>query len=105
MDLRSIVRAFRFGEMQRRSEIDPGAKRPPTILFAAVFLALLAATVGIGAGIYYLQGDDGADNRPLGGDDPDASRPAANATASSPTGTAGGPFEGPASGPAPIRTH
>lgn len=40
MDLKSIVRVFRFNELQTRADRDPEAKRPPTVKFMGVALVL-----------------------------------------------------------------
>ena len=40
MDIKSIVRVFRFTELQTKADRDPGAKRPPTVKFLGVALAL-----------------------------------------------------------------
>ena len=40
MDIKSIVRVFRFGELQSRADRDPSQKRPPTIKFLGVVLTL-----------------------------------------------------------------
>ena len=40
MDIKSIVRVFRFTELQNKSERDPDAKRPPTMKFLGVALVL-----------------------------------------------------------------
>jgi hypothetical protein len=44
MDLKSILRTFRYTELQAKADRDPTAKRPPTIKFLAVvlFIAVLA---------------------------------------------------------------
>jgi hypothetical protein len=40
VDVKSILRVFRFTEQQAKAERDPDAKRPPTVKFLAVALAL-----------------------------------------------------------------
>lgn len=40
MDLKSIVRVFKFNELQSQAERDPSARRPPTIKFLGVALLL-----------------------------------------------------------------
>lgn len=48
MDIKSIVRVFKFNELSRQAERDPNAKRPPTIKFLAVTLLVAATAVGFG---------------------------------------------------------
>ncbi len=40
MDIKSIVRVFRFNELQNRADRDPEAKRPPTVKFMGLALVL-----------------------------------------------------------------
>lgn len=40
MDIKSIVRVFRFNELQTRADRDPDAKRPPTVKFMGLALVL-----------------------------------------------------------------
>ena len=40
MDIKSIIRVFRFNEMQSRADRDPDARRPPTVKFLGVALLL-----------------------------------------------------------------
>lgn len=39
MDIKSILRTFRYAELQQKAESDPQARRPPTIKFLGIFLA------------------------------------------------------------------
>lgn len=48
MDIKSIVRVFKFNELSRQAERDPSAKRPPTIKFLGVTLLVAALAVGFG---------------------------------------------------------
>jgi len=40
VDIKSIVRVFRFNELQTRADRDPEAKRPPTVKFMGLALVL-----------------------------------------------------------------
>ena len=52
MDLKSIVRVFRYSELEKLADHNPEAKRPPTIKFLGVFviLTLVVATIGVVCG-------------------------------------------------------
>lgn len=45
MDIKSIVRVFRFNELQAKAQRDPDAKRPPTVKFLGLALVLGAFLV------------------------------------------------------------
>ncbi|MBI2078400.1 MAG: hypothetical protein HYT80_08555 [Euryarchaeota archaeon] len=47
MDIKSIVRVFRFGELQSKADRDPAARRPPTIMFLGLAAALGLAVAGV----------------------------------------------------------
>jgi len=69
MDIKSIVRVFRFGELQSRAERDPTAKRPPTIMFMGLFVAIGLAVAGVGLVVSDMR-DSGADGTALEVTDP-----------------------------------
>ena len=60
MDIKSIVRVFRFGELQSKADRDPAAKRPPTIMFLGLAAAIGLAVVGFA--IIVANGDVDRDN-------------------------------------------
>ena len=58
MDIKSIVRAFRYGELQAKAEANPSAKRPPTIKFLAIFV--VAGVLIVTGALVWLDGvEDG----------------------------------------------
>ena len=48
MDIKSIVRAFRYGELQKKSENDPEARQPPTIKFLGAIVAIGIVALAFG---------------------------------------------------------
>lgn len=93
MDLKSIVRAFRFGEMQQRADRDPAARRPPTIKFLAV--ALLIGVLALGFSFLvmtYEPEEDGSTpltvSQPSGSASAAGPTPATNSTSPEPTAPA-----------------
>ena len=94
MDIKSIIRVFRFSEMQTRADRDPDAKRPPTVKFLGV--ALLLGLLLVAVSFWSAPRAETGGALPLAIDSSDASADA-NATAD-PKPTA---QEGPASQPRP----
>jgi hypothetical protein len=64
MDIKSILRTFRYTEMQQKADRDPAAKRPPTIKFLAV--ALFIGIIALGFSVLVMTYDgDSSDAGPL----------------------------------------
>lgn len=82
MDLKSLVRTFRFTELQQRAERDPSAKRPPTIMFLGVAFLLIGVAFGF-AFILSLADAPGSSGQPLS--EPEGSPEPTNETSPTPT--------------------
>lgn len=96
MDIKSIVRVFKFNELSRQAEQDPTAKRPPTIKFLGV--ALLIGALAVGFGYLVMMAEDTPTTSSAGGA-LTVPRETGNTTTPAPTTSPGDSGSHPASEP------
>jgi hypothetical protein len=104
VDIKSIVRVFRYGQLESKANTDPSAKRPPTIKFLA-WIAVIGVLVA-GFALFWLNGVERSMSASNDGqvldvttDAPSVTTTATNSTAPAPSTTGATP--GPNSGPTP----